>query len=346
MALKTSDNGIDFLKTQEGCLLTSYKLPGETYYTIGYGHYGADVYEGMTITEQQAEDLLRSDLVYYENGVNEIAVSKFPSINQNQFDALVSYAYNRGLGNSSGTNGLRQLVYNSSTIEELGNNFPVYWGSAETYKDSLIARRKREQELFNTPVEGGGTTDNSSIINAAVNWCLEIAADDSHGYDQTNRWGPDYDCSSLLIQAWENAGVPVKTNGASYTGNMVDVFKQCGFTDVTSQVNLSSGSGIIKGDIVWKTGHTEMCSKPGSLVGAHINEFGEVTGGVTGDQTGREIYERTYYNSPWTTVLRFPSSSSGGNSTPDGGLFNPRRNHFNFLLLANKRRQTWKSKNF
>lgn len=152
MALKTSDNGVNFLKSQEGCRLTAYKLEGETYYTIGYGHYGADVYEGMTITEAQAEQLLRQDLVRFENGVNEIAVSKFPSINQNQFDALISYSYNRGLGNSAGTNGLRQLIYNSNTISEVSANFVVYWGSAEAYKEALISRRKREQVLFNTPI--------------------------------------------------------------------------------------------------------------------------------------------------------------------------------------------------
>lgn len=152
MSLKTSDNGVNFIKKEEGLVLTAYKLSGETYFTIGYGHYGADVYEGMTITEAEAEELLRSDLVFFENGVNDIAVSKFPAINQNQFDALVSYAYNRGLGNSEGTNGLRQLIYNSNTLAEVAANFPVYWGSAETYKEALIKRRLREQALFNTPV--------------------------------------------------------------------------------------------------------------------------------------------------------------------------------------------------
>lgn len=157
MALKTSDNGVNFLKSEEGVRLTAYKLDGETYYTIGYGHYGSDVYEGMTITEAQAEALLRQDLVRFENAVNEIAVSKFPTINQNQFDALVSYTYNRGEGNSEGTNGLRQLIYNSNSLSEVSENFVVYWGSAETYKEALINRRKREQALFNTGSSEGGS---------------------------------------------------------------------------------------------------------------------------------------------------------------------------------------------
>lgn len=156
----------------------------------------------------------------------------------------------------------------------------------------------------------------SIVIDKAVAWALSIAEDDSHGYDQGNRWGPDYDCSSLVIQAYENAGVPVKTNGASYTGDMVDVFIKCGFKNVTSTVDLSTGSGLIKGDVVWKSGHVEMISATGQLVGASINENGETTGGSTGDQTGKEIRVRSYYNYPWTVVLRYPGGSSGGFTPP------------------------------
>lgn len=145
-------------------------------------------------------------------------------------------------------------------------------------------------------------------VASAVAWALAIANDDSHGYDQNSRWSPDYDCSSFVIQAYEQAGIPVKTNGATYTGNMVSVFKKTGFKDVTAQINLSTGEGLKAGDVVWKSGHTEMCSRAGYLVGAHINEKGTITGGQTGDQTGKEIYERTYY-SGWTTVLRYPETA-------------------------------------
>ena len=170
MALKISLNGVNFIKQEEGLRLNAYHLDGETYWTIGYGHYGPDVYEGMTITEAEAEAMLISDLVAFENGVNEIAVSKFPTINQNQFDALVSYSYNRGLGNSAGTNGLRQLIFNSATLEEVAANFPVYWGSAELYKDALIARRYREQALFNTPVVKFIPRLDDGGITGAIYW--------------------------------------------------------------------------------------------------------------------------------------------------------------------------------
>ncbi len=168
---KTSDNGVEFLKAQEGCRLTAYNL-GDGAWTIGYGHYGDDVYEGMTITEEEAEALLRTDLVKYEGYVIDVALSKFPTLNQNQFDALVSYTYNRGKG------GLQQLISNSSTIAEVGANIPIYWGSNETYKEALITRRYREQELYNTPVSGGGSGggsgDSEVIISKSKNKSLSL----------------------------------------------------------------------------------------------------------------------------------------------------------------------------
>lgn len=51
-------------------------------------------------------------------------------------------------------------------------------------------------------------------IETATQWMINLAADDTHGYSQDNRWGPDYDCSSAIITDWETAGVPVKRNDA------------------------------------------------------------------------------------------------------------------------------------
>lgn len=145
-------------------------------------------------------------------------------------------------------------------------------------------------------------------INKAVAWAVGIADDPSHGYDQQNRWGADYDCSSFVISAWQQAGVPVKTSGASYTGDMYWALLHCGFRDVTNRVNLNTGSNLQKGDIVLNTAHhTEMYIGNGRMVKASINELGGVTGGKTGDQTGKEIYIGSYYKPSygWDYVLRY-----------------------------------------
>lgn len=152
-----------------------------------------------------------------------------------------------------------------------------------------------------------------SAISNAVAWAVNIANDNSHGYDQTKRWGPDYDCSSLIISAWENSGVPVKSSGATYTGNMYNIFSKLGFKDVTSSVNLQTGSGLQAGDILLNhQHHTAMSIGNVQIVQASINEIGKVTGGVTGDQTGREIYVRSYYlySKGWNAVLRYAGSNT------------------------------------
>ena len=148
----------------------------------------------------------------------------------------------------------------------------------------------------------------AEIIEKATKQMEEWAADDSHGYDQRYRWGEkgDYDCSAAVIQAWENAGVPVKTKGATYTGNMLSVFKKCGFKDITSSINLSTGNGLKRGDVLLHTSkHTAMYCGNGMEVEASINEKGGAMGGNPGDQTGREFLKRSYRNFPWTNILRY-----------------------------------------
>lgn len=152
-----------------------------------------------------------------------------------------------------------------------------------------------------------------SKIETAVNWMINTASDNRHGYDQKYRWGEkgDYDCSSAVITAWQNASVPVKTLGATYTGNMYKVFKKCGFIDVTKSVNLATGQGIQRGDVlINRMNHTAMSIGNGQIVQASINEKGTVTGGKPGDQTGKEFYIRSYYNYPWDYVLRFSEHDS------------------------------------
>ena len=148
------------------------------------------------------------------------------------------------------------------------------------------------------------------------------AKDNSHGYDQAYRWGQkgDYDCSSAVITAWELAGVPVKTAGATYTGNIRPVFLANGFSDVTSKVNLATGSGLQRGDVLLNAAnHVAMYCGNGKEVEASINEKGGVTGGQPGDQTGKEFLIRSYRNYPWNYVLRYADAARNYLQKGDSG---------------------------
>lgn len=159
-------------------------------------------------------------------------------------------------------------------------------------------------------------------IEKATQWMIDLANNPKHGYDQDNRWGPDYDCSSAVISAWQSAGVPVKSKGASYTGNMKSVFISCGFKDVRSSINLSNGSGLKRGDVLLNTvTHTAMYIGNGQIVHASINENGTTTGGKTGDQTGKEICIRSYYNKNWDCVLRYMNDDSSVTPPPSGNVY-------------------------
>ena len=151
-------------------------------------------------------------------------------------------------------------------------------------------------------------SDAPGVISRAVEWMLETAADNRHGYSQADRWGPDYDCSSFVITAWEQAGVPVKTAGATYTGNMYDVFTRCGFQDVTGSVDLATGAGMQPGDVLLNHArHTAMYIGNGQLVHARSSEGNS----IQGDQSGNEIRVQPYYNGPWDCVLRYTGADAG-----------------------------------
>lgn len=144
------------------------------------------------------------------------------------------------------------------------------------------------------------------IIDAAVDYAIRIANNNKHGYDQYGRWGPDYDCSSLIISAWnDGAGIPVKAAGASYTGNMKNAFVKCGFKAIEARQSLPL---ILKGDVLLnEKHHTCMAIGGGQIVQASISENGTITG-RDGDQTGREIATAPLYvpKYKWDYVLRYP----------------------------------------
>ena len=153
------------------------------------------------------------------------------------------------------------------------------------------------------------------IIEKAVDWAIRTANDNSHGYSQADRWGPDYDCSSFVIQAYEQAGLSLREAGASYTGNMRGAFIACGFVDVTTLVGLSSGYGLQPGDVLLNyAAHTCMFIGGGNVANARTNEGNW----QTGDQSGNEIRIQTYWNFPWNCVLRYKEPIKPGSSAQAG----------------------------
>lgn len=140
-----------------------------------------------------------------------------------------------------------------------------------------------------------------TISDKAVSWAIDIANNNSHGYSQIDRWGPDYDCSSFVIQAYEQAGIPLRKAGASYTGNMRNAFLSCGFIDVTQSCNLSSGSGIKAGDVLLNySAHTCLSIGNDKVANCRTNEGNP----QSGDQSGNEIRIQSYWNFPWNCILR------------------------------------------
>lgn len=137
-----SQDGIDLIMKYEGCKLQAYRLKGEKYYTIGYGHYGADVKDGQAITQEEAERLLIADL----QGYTEVVLKhcEYLELNQNELDALVSFTYNAGLGN------LQKLTANKTrTKEEIAQKIINYTkSSSESNRKGLAKRRLAEQTLF------------------------------------------------------------------------------------------------------------------------------------------------------------------------------------------------------
>ena len=139
--MKTSHKGIALIKEFEGLRLKAYKCPGGVW-TIGYGHT-AGVKPGMVISEAQAEEYLMADLIAFEKHLNGLGLA----LNQNQFDALVSFIYNVGTGNFSSSTLLRKVRANpldNSIMDE----FLRWVYSKGRVLPGLQRRRLAEMKLY------------------------------------------------------------------------------------------------------------------------------------------------------------------------------------------------------
>jgi len=140
-SMKISAEGLELIKKFEGCELKAYKCPAGVW-TIGYGHIKG-VEEGMEITKEQAEEMLKEEIVEYENYVNT-AVSV--PLSQNHFDALVSWVYNLGNGNLTSSTMLK--VLNAGEYEGVPAQIKRWNKAGGKVLDGLVRRREAEALLF------------------------------------------------------------------------------------------------------------------------------------------------------------------------------------------------------
>ena len=155
----------------------------------------------------------------------------------------------------------------------------------------------------------------NEVTEKALKWAKDTAKDNTHGYSQLMRWGPDYDCSSFIISAYEQAGLKLKEAGASYTGNMRDAFEKCGFGAYPRQ----PVSRLEPGDVLLnEKHHAVMYIGNGKVVAARSSDgFPQ-----SGDQSSREICIQDYYDWPdggWDCVLRYAPQVNSEQSTEYSG---------------------------
>lgn len=167
--MKISQTGLELIKRFEGCRLAAYKDSGGVW-TIGYGHTKG-VTSGMTITQAQADAFLVEDCASAEAAVNKY-MSKY-SFNQNQFDALVSFAFN--IGN------IKQLTADGTrTIAEISAKIPEYCKCAGKKLQGLVNRRAAEKELFDTTVSGQAITTTSTATVSHTHKAGEVVTVSSY----------------------------------------------------------------------------------------------------------------------------------------------------------------------
>jgi len=140
--LSINEAGKNIIKFYESLRLKTYLDTGKVL-TIGYGHTGPDVKLGLTISKEKANELFDSDIDKFQDGVNKLLSY---STNENQFSAMVSLAYNIGLGNFKKSSVLR--FHNQGQFEKAANSFLLWNKDNGVVLAGLVKRRKSESLLY------------------------------------------------------------------------------------------------------------------------------------------------------------------------------------------------------
>ena len=139
--MKISNNGLDLVKHFEGCELKAYLCPAGVW-TIGYGHTKG-VQEGDEWSESHAEHMLEVEMEEYEQYINDLVEVE---LNQNQFDAMVSWVYNLGVGNLQASTLLK--VLNAGDYAGVPEQIMRWNKAGGKVLEGLTRRRQAEADLF------------------------------------------------------------------------------------------------------------------------------------------------------------------------------------------------------
>ena len=139
--MKISNNGLDLVKHFEGLVLKAYKCPAGVW-TIGYGHT-KDVQPGDSWSEDHADHMLEVEMEEYEKYINDLVEVE---LNQNQFDAMVSWVYNLGVGNLQSSTLLK--VLNAGDYAGVPEQIMRWNKAGGKVLEGLTRRRQAEADLF------------------------------------------------------------------------------------------------------------------------------------------------------------------------------------------------------
>lgn len=156
--MKINNDGLEIIKKYEGCRLSAYRCPAGVL-TIGYGHT-KNVKEGQKITKEEAETLLKKDIEKFEKHVEKY--NKKYNFNENEFSALVSFAFNLG--------SIDQLTnYGKRDKKTISEKILLYNKAGGKKLNGLVKRRKDEQKLFLKKCENTNKKTNEEIANDVIN---------------------------------------------------------------------------------------------------------------------------------------------------------------------------------
>lgn len=182
--MNISNKGKDLIKKYEGCRLEAYLCPAGAW-TIGWGHTNG-VYQGMVITQNEADRMFDEDIKAYEK-----PVQRYEWLNQNQFDALTSFCYNCG-------SGALEDVMSSGNIT---GTMALYVKGGGVTLEGLVRRRKEEIELYNTPINGEITNSEKRVKNSDGTYTVKSG-------DTLGEIATDFGINYLDLANWNNISNP------------------------------------------------------------------------------------------------------------------------------------------